>query len=479
MNTISSRAFILASLGFADWLRRLFSTIALGSAGISLFLGGFAFAQKEDEKPAAVKKYELVSPGAIFPVAPGKADLEPKLDKVSAKVIMAKFGGATARMVVSEVTAEIVDQPDAGPMQASFELKPKLDFKPMINAMTFLPKRHLAEGWPRDKSVHFVIDDVLADSAPPNFAAAVMIECLLEGIEIPDNVVLFGGMNISGKISRGADKTRSDTSYVAAVRMAAAAALPPEPEEKDDKDAPRHARERPSAFGAKAGAVENSMILITGQMPVGTLDDFILDEEWEALNNTQVLRCTSFDDAVAFIAAIGEGSALGKSIIGLTAAQKELRERSIRMLNNEGVWSQVVAAGRASKDNATAFAYARLKGRKVADTYSLDRCLVGIGDQVEKVVGQAVGLAKFEDRELRDYMRGVTEEMVKVKRKIHPEAAAFYTAAEEYLDAAAAKIKAQRKVGRNGEISERVTEKFAEKAKVYSDARAEAEGKLK
>ena len=77
-------------------------------------ISGFAFAQKEEEKPAVVKKFELVSPGAIFPVAPGEADLEPKLDKVSAKVIMARFGGATARMVLSEVTAEIVDQPEAG-----------------------------------------------------------------------------------------------------------------------------------------------------------------------------------------------------------------------------------------------------------------------------------------------------------------------------------------------------------------------------
>ncbi len=416
------------------------------------------------------KVYEPVSPGAIFPVGPGEEDLRPEGDALSVKVVLPMFAGGPPTMVVSEVTAEIIDKADSGPMQASFELKPKLDNKPMIAAMTYLPKKYKSLGWPRDKAVHFIIDEVQADSAPPNFAAAVLIECLLSGIEIPENVVLFGGMNSAGKITRSGDKTRTDASYVEAVALAAKAALPPAPEKEDN---PRNR----SALGAPKTIVKSSIYLITGQVPAGTLDDFILDEDWMTLNSVQVLSCSTLDEAVALIRSIVEGSGQGKPIIDLAAAQKVLRERTMRMLTNAQVWARVVAAGRANKGNNTAFAYARMRTKKVAKTYSLERCISYLHSQIE--LANSGSLDKFSERDLRKHMRELVAGIRKIEEKIHPQAVTLPETAKDYLEEIEDHAAVRRKVGRKGEIPERVQQQLDTAKKAYNDARSAARGKLK
>ncbi len=415
------------------------------------------------------KEYEPVSPGAIFPVSPGEEDLQPEGDAISVKVILPMFTGGPPAMVVSEVTAEIIDKEDSGPMQATFELKPKLDNKPMIAAMTYLPKKYKSQGWPRDKTVHFIIDEVQADSAPPNFAAAVLIECLLSGIDIPDNVILFGGMSRNGKITRSADKARATASYADAVTLAAKAALPPAKEEE------KNPRSR-SAFGAPKAVVEKSMYLITGPVPTGTLDDFILEEDWLTLNSVQVLSCTELEQALELIRAIGSQTGQGKPIVDLAAAQKVLRERSIRMLSNDQVWARIVAAGRSNKGNNTAFAYARMRTKKVATTYSLERCISYLDGRI--ALARSTHLDKFTDRDLRKYMRDLGSEIRKIEAKIHPDAVSMLEATEDYLDEIEDHAAAQRKVGRNGEIPERVEQKHAAAKTAYEDARGAARKKL-
>ena len=52
------------------------------------------------------------------------------------------------KMVISEVRAELIESEESGPMQATFESKPKLNTKPMVSVMTYLPRKHFAQGWP-------------------------------------------------------------------------------------------------------------------------------------------------------------------------------------------------------------------------------------------------------------------------------------------------------------------------------------------
>ena len=426
-------------------------------------------ATKPGGKGEPEETYELVSPGAIFPVSPGNNALKPKLDTVSVKVVTPMFGGAQPEMVVTEVTAEIMDKPESGPMQATFELKPKADQKPMITTMSFLPKRHHAAGWPRHKTAHFLIDEVLADSAPPNFAAAVMIECMLTGIEIPDNLVLFGGMKTNGDISRSGDRARSDSSYIDAIKLAAASALPDAPPEEENP------RSR-SAFAPAGPVIEHSMLLITGKIPAGTLDDSILDEDWATLNNTMVLSCENFDQAMAVIRGLAEGDELGKAITDLDVAQKLLRERSIRMLSNDEVWRRIVAAGKTFPGNATAYAYARMRTKKVATTYSLDRCIAHIDQHVDR----APDYSKLKDRDMRKGLRDLKNEMASIKNKIHPDAKELFLEAEDLIDETEDKMSAEAKIDRESDdkVSEWVTEKYREAKKAYDDARAAAKAKL-
>ena len=105
---------------------------------------------------------------------------------------------------------EIIDAEEGGPMQASFEFNPEITNKPMVSVMTYLPKKYYSQGWPKNKAVHFVVDEIQADSIPPNFASAFLIECLLKGIKIPENLVLFGGMGAGGKLNYAVDKKRCD-----------------------------------------------------------------------------------------------------------------------------------------------------------------------------------------------------------------------------------------------------------------------------
>jgi len=415
------------------------------------------------------KVYEPVSPGAILPVKPGEEDMKPEGDALSVKVVLPMFTGGPPAMVVTEVTAEIIDKADSGPMQATFELKPKLDNKPMIAAMTYLPKKYKSQGWPRDKTVHFIIDEIQADSAPPNFAAAVLIECLLSGIEIPENVVLFGGMSRTGKVTRSGDKARADASYVDAVALAAKAALPPA-EAEEEKPKSR------SAFGAPKAVVKKSMYLITGQVPSGTLDDFILDEDWMTLNSVQVLSCNGLEEVLELIRAIASETGKGKTIVDLAEAQKVLRERSIRMLSNEQVWARIVAAGRSNKGNNTAFAYARMRTKKVAKTYSLERCISYMDGRI--ALAKSTHLDKFSDRDLRKYMRDLVAQVRKVEDKVHPDAALMLESSKDYLEEIEDHAAARRKVGRNGEIPTRIEEKHAAAKKAYEDARTASRQKL-
>lgn len=421
-------------------------------------------APKEEEK-----KYEPVSPGAIFPINPGAKDLKPGTDSAVAKVLVPRYGtgvGSGVEMVVTEVTVEIGEEEEAGPMQAGFELKPKAGIEPMIATMTYLPKKYKEQGWPRNKVAHFVLDELQSDSAPPNFAAAVMIEALLQGFEIPDNVVLYGGMRTDGRLSRSADKKRAEGSYLNAIELTASAALPPVEEDDEDEDERRRPRETTKP------KPEKSMILITGGVPNGVLDDLVLDQNWETLNSTIVISCEKVDEAVDIIRGIAEEDAVGKSILELAVAQKVLRERTIRMLANDQVWSRVVGAGKTLKQkNATAFAYARMKAKKTAKTYSLDRCLSHIHHQVERGTSK---LDKMESRELRKFMREIDNEMKLVQRLLHPEAAAVYAAAEDYMDEAADHNAELKKVGKDGEPSERIVTKYKAAKTAYSEARSAA-----
>ena len=147
------------------------------------------------------EKFEPVSPGAILPVKPGKENLVPLATEARVKVILAMDRTKDVpTMVVTEVKAEIIDAEEGGPMQASFEFKPEITNKPMVSVMTYLPKKYYSQGWPKNKAVHFVVDEIQADSIPPNFASAFLIECLLKGIKVPENLVLFGGMGAGGKV---------------------------------------------------------------------------------------------------------------------------------------------------------------------------------------------------------------------------------------------------------------------------------------
>ena len=422
---------------------------------------------KPGDKPEEVT-YEPASPGAVLPVDPGEADLKPKFETASAKVILPKFGASQADMIVTGVTAEIMDKPESGPMQATFELKPKIDPKPMVGAMTFLPKRHQSAGWPIHKTAHFVIDEVLADSAPPNFAAAVLIECMLTGVEIPENVVFFGGLTGAGKISRSGDKARSDTSYVEAVALAAASVVPEQPEEEDKRSR--------SAFAPAGPKVENSAILITGKVPEGALDDFVLDEDWLTLNSAVVLSCGTFDEVMAVLRGLNSSDALGKSITDLVEAQGVLRERSVRMLTNDAIWARVVAAGKAFPGNATAYAYARVRTKKVAKTYSLDRCIA----HIESHVDRAPEFAKLKDRDIRKGIRELKGEMGSIEAKIHPDAEALFEAAEEFIDESEDKMSAEAKIDRKSddEVSERIILSHKEARQRYSEALAAAKKKV-
>ncbi len=421
--------------------------------------------------PEEPKVYEPVSPGAILPVKPGEEDLQPEGDAMTVKVVLPMFAGGPPSMVVSEVTAEIIDKADSGPMQATFELKPKLDNKPMIAVMTYLPKKYKSIGWPRDKTAHFIIDEVQADSAPPNFAAAVLIECLLSGIDIPESVVLFGGMNRAGKLIRAGDKTRADASYVKAVALAAKAALPPVSEQADN---PR----KRSSLGAPKTIAKNSLYLITGQVPANTLDDFILDEDWMTLNSVQVLSCSTFEEAVELIRSIAAGTGQGKPIIDLAAAQKVLRERSNihGLLTNDKIWARIVAAGRSNKGNNTAFAYARMRTKKVSKTYSLELCISYLQGLIESA--NSTSLDKFTERDLRKHMRDLSGEIKKIAGKIHPDAAILPKMAKDYLEEIEDFAEIKRKVGRNGEIPERVQQQFDAAKKAYQDANSAARKKL-
>lgn len=433
-------------------------------------------APKPAAKPEEPVKYDPVSPGAIFPVNPGPKVLVPSLDTASVYAIVPKFGGPQAEMIVTEVTAEIMEEEKAGPMQATFELKPKLSIKPMIAAMTYLPKKYKSQGWPMNKTAHFILEEVQADSAPTNFAAAVLIESLLSGVEIPANVVLFGGMAANGTIIRSADKERSDLSYIEAIKLAANAARPVV-EEEEEEEGRRSSRRREPAVPKP----EKTMYVITGDIPDGTLDDLIIDEDWETLSSTIVLRCKTLDDAMAVLREMSTGGDVGKTITDLAAAQGVLREKSIRMLANDAVWSRVVAAGKASKDNATAFAFARMKSRQVSSHYSIDRCLGHIAEKLKIVQGP--GLDKFKERDLRKHIRDIATDMKSIERKIHPAAEPVLATGLTLLSATQGRTEALLKVQskikdqkekRAAKPPEREEAKYQAAKKAYQDARAAA-----
>ena len=158
------------------------------------------------------------------------------------------------------------------------------------------------------------------------------------------------------------------------------------------------------------------------------LDDLILDDDMASLNATQVLSCVDLDEAVNFARDISLGVGFGKSITDLSAAQKVLRDRSVRMLSNAQVWNRVVGAGRATPKNKTAFAYARLRTRKVSKTYSLDKCLSHLDQQI--ITAEGNSLDKFTDREMRKYVRDLSSNMKEIQSKIHPKATPVLASAQ-------------------------------------------------
>ncbi|HAA87370.1 MAG TPA: hypothetical protein DCE22_03880 [Verrucomicrobiales bacterium] len=429
------------------------------------------------------KTFEPVSPGAILPVKPSKENLLPMATEAKVKVILAMYATEVPTMVVSEVKAEIIDAEEGGPMQASFESKPKITDKPMVSVMTYLPKKYFSQGWPRNKAVHFVVDEIQADSIPPNFAAAFLIECLLKGIKVPENLVLFGGMGAGGALNYTTDKKRSDASIGEAIKLTAEAAQKAGVDPDEGKLKSNFTT--PSALGKKAPVVNQSFYLLTSNVDDGILDDLILDDHWDVINSTQIISCENIDVALNLTRELSEGSGTGKSINDLSAAQKVLRERSIRMLSNAQVWSRVVGAGRASKNNKTAYAYARLKTRKVAKTYSLDRCLSHINKQI--ITARGNSLDKFVDRELRKYVRDLSNTMKEIQPKIHPSAVPVLASGQLYLKEianysaskrdTAAKAKPAKKEGDKKAakvVPDRVQKQFDMAKKAYEDARAEA-----
>lgn len=439
--------------------------------------------EKKKKEALAKKAREPVSSGAIWADAPGEADLQPKSDSASVKAILPRFGGPQPVMVVTEVSAEIIDEPEAPEMQATFELKPKLDFTPMKNAVNLLAKKYKSKGWPKNKTAHFIIDEIQADSAPTNFAAAVLIDAMLSGVEIPENVVLFSAIDKGGKITRGGDKKRTDASYIEAIKLAASAALPPA--EEEDEEEKKKKRSRPSSFAPVGPQPDKTIYLITGDIPTETLDDVIIDQDWATLNSVIVLRCATLEDAMATIRSIGAGDALGKSITDLAEAQKVLREKSVRMLANDAIWSRVVAAGKASKNNVTAFAYARMKARKISETYSLDRCIGHMSDVI--ATAKDGSLEKLPDRDLRKRMRDLVSELEAFDSKTHPDAEPLVEAGSLYIGAIEDRIKAKKKAEdkekdkekkKSAKIPERDEEKYQAAKKAYEDAMSAARAKL-
>jgi hypothetical protein len=158
-------------------------------------------------------------------------------------------------------------------MQASFEFKPEITNKPMVSVMTYLPKKYYSQGWPKNKAVHFVVDEIQADSIPPNFASAFLIECLLKGIKIPENLVLFGGMGAGGKLNYAVDKKRCDAPIGDAIKLTAEAAQRAGVDPNEDK--PQSNFTTPSALGKKASVINQSFYLLTGFVFDGILDDLI------------------------------------------------------------------------------------------------------------------------------------------------------------------------------------------------------------
>ena len=415
--------------------------------------------------------YEPVSPGAILPIKPGTREFNPVVTEASVKVVLGMHATEVPKMVISEVRAELIESEDSGPMQATFESKPKLNTKPMVSVMTYLPRKHSGQGWPVNQNVHFVIDEIQADSAPPNFAAAFLIECIMRGIQVPDNLVIFGGMDGAGKINYKIDSKRSPGTLGEAIKLAAQAAQAQGVDPDEGKPKPQFST--PSALGKKAPLAKDSFYFITGEVSDSILDDLILDNDMMSINSTQVISCLNLDEAVNFARDIAQGDGFGKSLNDLSAAQKVMRERSVRMLSNAQVWSRVVAAGRATPKNKTAFAYARMKTRKVSKTYSLDKCLAHLDQQIIAARGNA--LDKFNDREMRKYVRDLADKMKDIQGKIHPKAVPVLSNAQIYLKEISDLASEKRDAKANAaQISERAQKDYDAAKKAYDDSKAAA-----
>ena len=117
-----------------------------------------------------------------------------------------------------------------------------------------------------------------------------------------------------------------------------------------------------------------------------------------------------------------------------------------------------------------------MRTKKVATTYSLERCISYLDGRI--ALARSTHLDKFTDRDLRKYMRDLGSEIRKIEAKIHPDAVSMLEATEDYLDEIEDHAAAQRKVGRNGEIPERVEQKHAAAKTAYEDARGAARKKL-
>ena len=192
-----------------------------------------------------------------------------------------------------------------------------------------------------------------------------------------------------------------------------------------------------------------------------------------SINSTQVISCLNLDEAVNFARDIAQGDGFGKSLNDLSAAQKVMRERSVRMLSNAQVWSRVVAAGRATPKNKTAFAYARMKTRKVSKTYSLDKCLAHLDQQI--IAARGNGLDKFNDREMRKYVRDLADKMKDIQGKIHPKAVPVLSTAQIYLKEISDLASEKRDAKDNAaQISERAQKDYDAAKKAYDDSKAAA-----
>jgi hypothetical protein len=290
-------------------------------------------------------------------------------------------------------------------------------------------------------------------------------------------------MGAGGGLNYTTDKKRCDASIGEAIKLTAGAAQKAGVDPDEGKLKSNFTT--PSALGKKASVVNQSFYLLTSNVDDGILDDLILDDRWDVINSTQVISCEHIDDALNVARELSEGLEIGKSIIDLSAAQKVLRERSIRMLSNTQVWSRVVAAGKASKNNKTAYAYARLRTRKVAKTYSLDRCLSHVNQQI--ITARSNSLDKFLDRELRKYVRDLSNKMKEIQPKIHPKVVPVLASAQLYLKEianhaaskrdTAAKAKPAKKEGDKKAakiVPDRVQEGYDMAKKAYEDAREEA-----